>query len=102
MPISLLFHLAEFVQIQAGDDVDLFVHVALGTQVLAEAGANLGHLAQPFNLLRLQLAFAIDDTGVDFQAVLSASISFIRSLSLRNVLIRVRLSEVALINSSGK
>ena len=38
-------------------------------QVLAEAGADVGQAAQPFNLLRLQLAFAIDDTDVDFQAV---------------------------------
>jgi len=39
-------------------------------QVLAEAGAYVGQAAQPFDLLRLQLAFAIDDPDIDLQAVL--------------------------------
>ena len=39
-------------------------------QVLAEAGADVGQVAQPFGFLRLQLAFAIDDANVDFQPVL--------------------------------
>jgi len=38
-------------------------------QVFAEAGADVGQAAQPFNLLRLQLAFAVDDTHVDLQPV---------------------------------
>ena len=38
-------------------------------QVLAETGAYVGQAAQPFNLLRLQLTFPVDDTDVDFQTV---------------------------------
>jgi len=37
----VVVHLAELVQVQAGDDAHLFVHVALGVQVAAEAGADV-------------------------------------------------------------
>ena len=65
----VVVHLAELVQVQAGDDAHLFVHVALGVQVFAEAGADVGEAAQPFNFLRLQFAFAVHDAHVDLQAV---------------------------------
>lgn len=62
--------LAEFIEIQAGDDAHLFVHVALGVQVFAEAGADVGQAAQPFDFLWLQLALAIHDTHVNLEPVL--------------------------------
>lgn len=37
--------LAELIEIQAGDDAHLFIHVALGMQVFAEAGADVGQAA---------------------------------------------------------
>ena len=66
----VVVHLAELIQVQAGDDAHLFVHVALGVQVAAEAGADVGQAAQPFDLLWLQLALAVDDAHIDLQAVL--------------------------------
>lgn len=62
--------LAELVEVQAGDDGVGLVQVALGVQVFAEAGADIALRFQPFNFLRLQLAFAVDDAHVDLQAVL--------------------------------
>lgn len=39
-------------------------------QVFAEAGANVGQTAQPFDFLWLQLAFAVHDAHVDLDPVL--------------------------------
>lgn len=62
--------LAELVQVEAGDDGVFFVQVALGVQVLAKAGAYIALRFEPFNFLRLQLAFAVDDAHINLQAVL--------------------------------
>ncbi len=62
--------LAELVEVQAGDDGVGLIQVALGMQVFAKAGADIGLRFEPFNFLRLQLAFAVDDAHVDLQAVL--------------------------------
>lgn len=62
--------LAELVEVQAGDDGVGLVQVALGVQVFAKAGADIALRFEPFNFLRLQLAFAVDDAHVDLQAVL--------------------------------
>lgn len=62
--------LAELVEVEAGDNGQLFVEIALGVQVLAEAGAHVGQLAQPADFLRLKLALAVDDAHVDLQPVL--------------------------------
>jgi hypothetical protein len=66
----VVVHLAELIQVQTGDDAHLFIHVALGMQVFAEAGADVGEAAKPLNLLRLQLAFAVNDAHVDLEPVL--------------------------------
>ena len=62
--------MAELIKVQAGHDAHLFVHVALGMQVFAEAFADIRQAAQPFNFLRLQLALTVNNTDVNFQPVL--------------------------------
>ena len=62
-------------------------------KVFAKAGADIGQAAQPFNFLRPKLAFAVNDTYIDFQTILSTSNSFILSLSLRKGLIRINRSD---------
>lgn len=66
----VVIDLAELVEVQAGDDGVGLVQVALGMQVFAKAGADIALRFEPFNFLRLQLAFAVDDAHVDLQAVL--------------------------------
>lgn len=66
----VVIDLAELVEIQAGNDGVFFVQVAFGVQVFAKAGAYIALRFEPFNLLRLQLAFAVDDAHINLQAVL--------------------------------
>ena len=65
----VVINLAELVEVQAGDDGVGLVQVALGMQVFAKAGADIALRFEPFNFLRLQLAFAVDDAHIDLQAV---------------------------------
>lgn len=69
-PHLVVIHLAELIEIQAGDDAHLFIEVALGMEVLAKAGADIGELLEPADLFRLKLTFAIDDPYIDLEAVL--------------------------------
>ena len=62
--------MTELIQVQAGNDAHLLVHVALFMQIFAKAGADVGEAAQPFNFLRLQFAFTLHDAHVDLQSVL--------------------------------
>ena len=52
-PHLVVIHLAELIEIQAGDDAHLFIEIAFGMQILAEAGANIGQFLEPVDLLRL-------------------------------------------------
>lgn len=69
-PHLVVIHLAELIEVQAGDDAHLFIEVALGMEVLAKAGADIGELLEPADLFRLKLTFAIDDPHIDLEAVL--------------------------------
>lgn len=66
----VVINLAELVEVQAGNDGVFFVQVALGMQVFAKAGAYVALRFEPFNLLWLQFALAVDDTHINLQAVL--------------------------------
>lgn len=68
-PHLVVIDLAELVQIQAGDDGALFIQIALGMQVFAEAGADIALRLEPFDFLRLKLAFSVDDANIDLQPV---------------------------------
>lgn len=61
--------LAELVEVQAGDDGIGLVQVALGVQVFTKAGADIALRFEPFNFLRLQLAFAVNDAHINLQPV---------------------------------
>lgn len=43
----VVVYLAEFVEVQAGDDAHFLIEVALGMEVLAKAGADIGELFEP-------------------------------------------------------
>ena len=66
----VVIYLAEFVEVQAGDNAYLLIEVALGMEVLAKAGADIGELLEPADLFRLQLTFAVDDPHIDLEPVL--------------------------------
>lgn len=65
----VVIDLAELVEVQAGDDGVFFVQVALGMQVFAKAGADIVLRLEPFDFLRLKIAFVVDDTHITLQAV---------------------------------
>ncbi len=69
-PHLVVIDLTELVEIEAGDNAHLFIEIALGMEVFAKAGADIGELFEPADLFRLQLAFAIDDPHIDLEAVL--------------------------------
>ena len=69
-PHLVVIDLTELVEIEAGDNAHLLIEIALGMEVFAKAGADIGELFEPADLFRLQLAFAIDDPHIDLEAVL--------------------------------
>lgn len=66
----VVVHLAEFVEVQAGDNAHLLIEVALGMEIFAKAGADIGELLEPADLFRLEFALAIDDPHIDLEPVL--------------------------------
>jgi len=62
--------LAELVEVEAGDNAQFLVEIALGMQVFAEAGADIRQLAQPADLHGLQLTFPVNHAHIDLQPVL--------------------------------
>lgn len=69
-PHLVVVHLAEFVEVQAGDNAHLLIEVALGMEIFAKAGADIGELLEPADLFRLEFALAIDDPHIDLEPVL--------------------------------
>ena len=63
-PISVL------VEVEAADDAELLVEVALGVEVSAEAGPNVGEGPQPVGFLGEELVFFVSELDLDLALVL--------------------------------